>query len=334
MKKHKVVIAILLSFVLLFSLAAPLNNLAKAGNGYGLVIINGKQMYKSKYGNLYPIVILNGKKYVRWHGFELTPVEDVIACESGKSDAMLGNFINKYIREHGNNIDSSKSYNSNSSEIRRGYNQTYSLWANTRLGSSEWGSRKNRWKYTIGNAGCFLCSTASELLRYGLKDPVSHNDVNPPNLNDWLNSHGGFSGANLNYSAIRHFPGISYINKGFDDFNGAARILYQCTPNAPIICFRTQTKVNGSYSYHFCLYVKGYANNPYYRNSHGLWDLKGNDKEETGKYYSVYDSGYAGTSDPRAVLRNFYQIYQEGKTYHGSYFVRPDSGIFRVAFKN
>jgi len=198
--------SILLALVILFVFIMPAE--ITKGNeeqDFGVVTINGVEMYKSKSGETYPIVIFDGKKCIKWHEFDIVPVEDVINCESGESDAMLKNFINEYQKNYDNG-NQSKFYVNFYRGEKAGYNQAYSNWANTRLGFSEWDSKKNWWKYTIGNAGCFLCSTASELLRYGLKDPNSGNNVDSSNLNEWLRNNGGFTGASLYFLAVANFP--------------------------------------------------------------------------------------------------------------------------------
>ncbi|NIA10311.1 MAG: hypothetical protein GWP10_11445 [Nitrospiraceae bacterium] len=322
-------VSIFLVLAVLFVLIVPAGMIkGDDKQDFGILTINGKEMYKSKNGETYPIVIFNGEKYIVWHGFDLVSVKDVINCESGKSDMMVKDFTNKYKEKHNN--DKSKFYFNLSTGYRAGYNQMYSGWANTRLGFSEWSNKKNWWEYTIGNAGCFLCSTASELLRDNLKDPISHSNVDPVNLNEWLKNNGGFTGANLRFSAVENFPGISYIINGFDDFYGAAEIIYQCAPNAPIECFRSQYPAsNGHYWYHFCLYVVSDAQNPYYK-TNGLWYLN----KSEAPYHKVIDPGFNGSSDPEGTVRTLWQVYEEGRAAHGTYYVRPDSGIFRVAFKD
>jgi hypothetical protein len=319
--------SILLVLVVLFVFIMPAGiTKGDDGQGFGVVTINGVEMYKSKSGETYPIVIFDGKKCIKWHEFDIVSVEDVINCESGKSDMMLKNFINKYQKNHDNG-NQSKFYVNFSTGDKAGYNQTYSSWANTRLGFSEWDSQKNWWKYTIGNAGCFLCSTASELLRYGLKytDYGSNANPDPLNINTWLKDHGGFTGASLNFSAVANFPGISYVNNGFDDFYGAAMILYQCPPNAPIICLQKQGYPVGE-GYHFCLYVSGNGNNPYYWDqTYGWWTTN----QTLANNHQVIDPGFNGSSDPRGTVRNLWDVYWEGSPHY----VRPGSGIFRVAFK-
>jgi len=298
------------------------------GRDFGVVTINGVEMYKSKSGETYPIIIFDGKKCIKWHEFDIVPVKDVINCESGKSDMMLKNFINKY-QKNNENGNKSKFYVDFYTGEKAGYNQMYSRWASDRLGFSEWDSHKHWWKYTIGNAGCFLCSTASELLRYGLKDPISHNNVDPVNLNEWLKNNGGFTGAELYFPAVANFPGIWYIIDGFDDFYGAAKILYQCAPNAPIICLHKQKYPVGE-GYHFCLYVGGDGDNPYYWNqAHGCWDTR----EDLAEWHHVIDPGFNHSSDREGTVRNLWDVYLEGKEYFRHPYVRPDSGIFRVAFK-
>lgn len=323
----KRLVSILLVLAVLFVFIMPAGvTKGDDGQSFGIVTINGVEMYKSKSGETFPIVIFDGKKYIKWHEFDLVSVEDVINCESGKSDVMLGNFINKYQKNH-NSINKSE-FHVKSPGDKAGYNQTYSSWADKQLGFLEWDSQENQWKkYTIGDAGCFLCSTASELLRYGLKDPVSSNNVDPVNLNEWLKDNEGFNGAELRFSAVEHFPGISYIIDGFNDFNGAARILYQSYPNAPIMCFRSQHPyAPDKYYYHFCLYVKGDGDNPYYKEN-GVWELN----SDEAAYHEVIDSGFDETSDPRGTVRTLTKVYGEG--HNGNPYVRPDSGIFRVAFK-
>jgi len=319
----KRLVSILLVLAVLFVFIMPVG-MAKGDNGqsFGIVTINGIEMYKSKSGEIYPIVIFDGKKCIKWHEFDLVPVEDVINCESGKSDVMLRNFINEYQKNH-DNVNKSKFHVKFSPGDKAGYNQKYSSWANTRLGFSEWDYQTNWWKYTIGNAGCFLCSTASELLRYGLKNPISYNNVDPVNLNEWLKNNGGFNGAGLYFPAAKDFPGISYNINGFDDFYGAAMILYQCPPNAPIICVHRQGYPTGK-GYHFCLYVNGDGQNPYYESGE-VWELH----QPMGENHEVIDPGFNGTSDKRGTVRTLTQVYNE-MTPH---YVRPDSGIFRVAFK-
>lgn len=301
------------------------------GQNFGVVTINGVEMYKSKSGETYPIVISSGEKCIVWHEFDIVPVEDVINCENGISDRMLKNFINKYQKNHDNG-NQSKFYVNFSPGDKAGYNQTYSGWANTQLGFSEWDSQKNWWKYTIGNAGCFLCSIAAELLRYGLKytDHGSNAGPDPVNINTWLKEHGGFTGADINFSEVKNFPGISSVNNGFDDFYGAAMILYKCPPNAPIECFRTQTKSSGYWHYHFCLYVAGDGQNPYFWDqSNSCWELN----KAEGQNHWVIDSGFNGSSDSRGTVRSLTDVYPEALNKYNTYYVRPDSGIFRVAFK-
>jgi hypothetical protein len=323
---NKKLISIMLVFMLGFLFFGPLN-IANAGSEqkYGIVTINGKEMYMDKAGNVYPIIIFNSKKCIVWHKYDLVPISDVIRCESGISDKEVKYFIGEYRKNHTGSNTSSPIFEYFAGE-KAGYNQVYYRWANDYLGNSN---------DTIRNAGCFLCSTASELLRYGLKDPVSCDNVDPVNLNEWLKDNEGFNGAELCFSAVEHFPGISYIIDGFDDFNGAARILYQSYPNAPIMCFRSQYPYTYTprkeYYYHFCLYVEGDGNNPYYKEN-GLWKLK----NDEAAYHEVIDSGFNKSYEEKGTVRNLAQIAQEGAEYHGSArykYVRPDSGIFRVAFK-
>ncbi len=331
---NKKLIAIMLVFMFGFLFSGTLNVAsADSGQDYGIVTVNGKEMYVDKAGNVYPVVIFNGKKCIVWHKYDLVPVGDVIRCEYGISDKTISYFVDKYRKDH-KELKSSTKFKYFAGE-KAGYNQVYSSWANDRLGFSERDSKKNRWKDTIGSAGCFLCSVASELLRYELKDPVSHQNVNPVNLNEWLKDHDGFNGSSLYFKAVEKFPGISYVIEGFDDFNGAARILYQSYPNAPIMCFRSQYPYayypHKKYYYHFCLYVEGDGNNPYYEEN-GVWKLK----DSEAAYHEVIDSGFNSSSNIKGTVRNLTQIAQEGAEYHRNArykYVRPDSGIFRVAFK-
>jgi len=100
-------------------------------------------------------------------------------------------------------------------------------------------------------------------------------------------------------------------------------ILYQCPPNAPIICLQKQGYPAGE-GYHFCLYIRGDGNDPYFLQN-GQWTTD----ETHASSHQVIDSGFNGSADPIGTVRTLYQVYTEGSPHY----VRPSSGIFRVTFK-
>jgi len=325
----KKIINFCLILAILFAIVMPIS-VAKGrdGQNFGIITVSGKEMYKSKYGEVYPIIIFNGKKCIKWHGFEITPVKDVYNCESGKSDTILKNFLDNYQKKYDRNSKSKIHIDYYSPGDKAGYNQMYHLWANVPLGNSS---------NTIGDAGCFITSVAAQLLRYGLKyTDYGHNDTpDPVNINTWFKHHNGFNGDVLKYDVIKNFPGIySYVNDGFDDFSYARTILYRTPPNAPIECFRSQHKVlrqgKHVWLYHFCLYVGGDGKNPYHKNKEtGYWELN----QQEGKNHLVINPGFNNSSyERKGTVRTLTDVYWEGQNAHRTFYVRPNSGIFRVAF--
>ncbi len=326
----KKIINFCLILAILFAIVMPIS-VAKGrdGQNFGIITVNGKEMYKSKYGEVYPIIIFNGEKCIKWHGFEIIPVEDVINCETGKSNIMLKNFLNDYQKKYNENYKPDIHINWYSPGDKDGYSQGYYVWANERVGNS---SDPND---TIGKVSCLLTSTVAQLKRYGLRyTDNGHNDISDPvNINKWFIDHHSFdSNAYLYYDKIKDFPGIFYVINGFDDFSLAQTILYRSPPNAPIECFRSQFPVayyNGKpiWGFHFCLYVDGDGKN-LYKKENGVWKL---DFEE-GKNHLVIDPGFNPSTQREGTVRTLNEVYSE-KSQSNPY-VRPDSGIFKVAYRN
>jgi hypothetical protein len=318
--KYKKVIIFLVTLVILINLAS-VSNWVRADEKYGIVSVNGVEMYKDTYGNLFPIIDEgNGRKYVQIGNYELEPLEVLMerdAKESKGKSALPEDILRKYYSSKDFSI-SAYSYVTLSSIYS--YNQRYQSWGSTTLGFGP---------DTIAQSGCFLTSCAMMLATYNLT--INGSLVNPLNLNTWLkdfqhspsynwpdypNESGGFGPDVthqyhdlLKFSAIASFPGINSIG-AFDDFypDASIAIYYQKVPilrmspehYSPLV--KTNGEKNRDNNWIMNTYRSGYPTYDYNTN--------------LGRVYSPY------TGVP------YYQtVTQSGYNF-------ASSSLFRIAFPN
>lgn len=227
--KKNLVIKIIAVCLIVGSLFFYIGTNSYAKDSFGLVDINGKQMFKDQYGNLLPIWKDNtGTIYIREGGEKpgaLITLKEMLKLVSVSGKNKSGSFPSTvYVF------------------APVSYNQEYYLWRNNKLGNSTAG-------WTIGNGGCFLTSTAMALATYRLY--LNGKLVNPSTLNVWIREHGGFGGPtndDLIFSALKNFPGISYTYTCTDYSDAYLAIYYG---SMPVICFKRSNS-----SYHFCALIQ------------------------------------------------------------------------------
>ncbi len=247
-KMIKVLIVASLIATLVFVSTSMLVNQAYAGDTqtshFGITSVNGVEMYRDIHGSLLPIwTDKSGKKYVELviNGTKesgagvLIRVEDMIKADKG---------LNKIQPKSG----SFPEVVWISSPVK--WNQAYEYYGGYHSG--EWASRflGNSTKYTIGDSGCFLTSSAMVLATYGLK--IGNYLVDPPNLNTWMKNHGGFDGALLKFYVLGSFPGISHtytIAGNNSSYSNAYMAIYN--RHEPVIVFKYSED-----HYHFCAFIQ------------------------------------------------------------------------------
>ncbi len=307
MKYMKVISAILLTILVVVSFGVDTVSATNA-ESFGLITINGAQVYRTKHGDTYRTEVVNGQTYVHVSDFEMILAADLINCENGKTDRLLSTHLRQ-------NATSTVVGLQMLAGQDAGYNQRYSGtggWATEPLGFGP---------SNIGSAGCYLCSTAAELSDYGLT--ISGITVAPLNLNAWLKANGGFSKDDLIYSALASFPGIHTIYDAFQDFSNAGILISQGCP--PIMKF---THPDGTGS-HYCLYVQSTGSDPY-QYSNGQYALI---SQAVGQLHAVVDSYRAikpDSSDSKGYVTDLYQM----STLSGGNMVRSGVNLFRVALQN
>ncbi len=211
---------LLIVFVLLMSFV-PFKKLVRADEGYGVVTTEKGEMYKDTHGNLFPIVVIDGKKEVKLNEYELAPLEALLerdAKESKGESALPEEILKKYYASKNFFINS---YSYVTLPAIYSYKQKYWRWVNEWLGTHE--------RYTIGDKGCFLTSSAMMLATYNLT--INGSIVDPLNLNTWLGNHNGFDWDDgLIFGAIADFPGISSVGYFESCSDAAIAIYYHIVP--------------------------------------------------------------------------------------------------------
>ncbi len=308
--KKSVILSILFVFLVSF---VPFSKIIKADEEYGVVDVNGVEMYRDTHGNLYPIVAgSNGEKEVILNRYEEEPLKALLQRDANESkgESNLPDYALKKYYSQKNFSTSASSYVTLPSIYS--YKQGYWKWGGETLGFCP---------DTIKDSGCFLTSCAIMLATYNLT--INDSIVNPLNLNTWLksfqynpnypNKSGGFDHDILKFSAIAHFPGIGSIDL-FDSCDDAKiAIAYGGVPiiavHHPGLHFCVLAKTNGK---------KNTATN-YIVNTYDPIHHKSSYNAPEHMYYAPYD-GITGFND------HYYSTLARAR------YTFADSNIFRIAW--
>ncbi len=301
MRSKKITILLIL-FVFLVSFV-PFGGTIKADEGYGVVATDQGEMYRDTHGNLFPVIIdSEGKKEVKLNEYEIAPLEALLERDAkiskGKS-ALPEEILKKF---YGSKVSLS-TYSYVTLPAIYSYKQGYWRWVNEWLGIHE--------RYTIGDKGCFLTSSAMMLATYNLT--INGSVVDPLNLNTWLGDHNGFDWDDgLIFGAIADFPGISSVGYFESCSDAAIAIYYHIVPiiavHHPGLHFCVLVKTNGE---------KDTATN-YIVNTYDAINFTSSEYAPERMYYAPYDN--------IAELSNYYStLVRVGYTF-------ADSDIFRTAY--